>query len=167
MQNPIFYDACRNIARSVDDTICLEPPADDNYTPSRTSTLGSTTPTSEPSATPVPTEISNGTTNNNAQYYRVEAGDYCNKAIIKYSITLGDFLFLNQGVNQNYTNSFAEEDSIVEPVGPIQNYPDHPDYVPPIATVSKIPFDDPSSGNLCRSQDNRSPKEASTSKWIS
>ncbi|EWY81849.1 hypothetical protein FOYG_16058 [Fusarium oxysporum NRRL 32931] len=88
---------------------------------------------------------------------------------MKYSITFGDFLFLNQGVIQNCTNFFADECYCVEPVGPIQNYPGHPDYVPPITTVSEIPFDDPSSGNLCCSQDNRSPKEDmhSSSRWTS
>ncbi|GKU03002.1 unnamed protein product [Fusarium langsethiae] len=139
--NPILGDACRNIASSVGDTVCLEPPGDKEYTPSKTSTLGSTTSTAEPSAAPVPSDIANGTTKHCAQYYRVMTDDYCNKVIVKYSIPLEDFLFLNQGVNQNCTNLFAKESYCIEPVGPIEKYPNHPDYVPLLESVSEIPWD--------------------------
>ncbi|KAH6978803.1 hypothetical protein EDB82DRAFT_506277 [Fusarium venenatum] len=139
--NPILGEACRNIASSVGDTVCLEPPGDEEYTPLKTSTLESTTSTAEPSAAPVPSDIANGTTKHCAQYYRVVTGDYCNKVIVKYSIPLEDFLFLNQGVNQNCTNLFAKESYCIEPAGPIEKYRDHPDYVPPLESVSETPFD--------------------------
>ncbi|RFN52991.1 carbohydrate-binding module family 50 protein [Fusarium flagelliforme] len=140
--NPILGVSCRNIAKSVGDTICLEPPGDDDYTPPRTSPAATTTSTILPSAAPVPSDISNGTTEVCAQYYQVETGDYCNKIILKYTISLDDFLFLNQGINKNCTNLFAKESYCVEPVGPIEKYPDHPDYVPPFTFVSEIRFDD-------------------------
>jgi hypothetical protein len=140
--NPILGVSCRNIAKSVSDTICLEPPGDDDYTPPRTSPAATTTSTILPSAAPVPSDISNGTAEVCAQYYRVETGDYCNKIILKYTISLDDFLFLNQGINKNCTNLFAKESYCVQPVGPIEKYPDHPDYVPPFTSVSEIRFDD-------------------------
>ncbi|SPJ78710.1 uncharacterized protein FTOL_07101 [Fusarium torulosum] len=70
--------ACRNIDKSVADTICLEPPGDENYASPRTSPPGITAPIAESSAVPVPSDISNGTAMNRAQYYREGAGHYCN-----------------------------------------------------------------------------------------
>jgi hypothetical protein len=58
---------------------------------------------------------------------------------VKLRISLEDFLFLNQGLNGNYTNLFAEGSYYVAPVGNISDYPGHPDYVPPEESVTTIP----------------------------
>jgi hypothetical protein len=119
--------------------ICLSPPGDEAFTETNTATT-TTTATSSPTAVPVPTNIANGTNTNCAQYYHVQPGDYCNLVILKFSISLEDFLFLNAGVNSNCTNLYAEESYCVAPVGPIDQYPGHPDYVPPETSISTIPY---------------------------
>ncbi|KAH8679455.1 hypothetical protein BGZ61DRAFT_396391 [Ilyonectria robusta] len=137
--NPVLGPACNRLSLSVGDTICLEPHGDEEYTvPTHTTT----TPTPEPTAAPVPSNIATGTNKNCAQYYSVQPGDYCNQIILKFSISLSDFLFLNQGLNTECTNLFAEESYCVSPVGPINLYPGHPDYVGPSSSISDIPFSD-------------------------
>ncbi|RMJ12213.1 hypothetical protein CDV36_008133 [Fusarium kuroshium] len=102
----------------------------------------STTQVPVPTPAPVPSNIASGTNKNCAQFYSVEIGDYCNQIIMKFSILLEDFLFLNQGVNKECTNLYAEESYCVSPVGPINMYPGHPDYVDPITVVADINFND-------------------------
>lgn len=89
---------------------------------------------------PVPTNTAEGTNKKYAEYYTVEEGDYCNKIILKFSISLDDFLFLNSGVNKNCTNLFAEESYCVAPVGSIDDYPGSPGYVPPESSISDSPY---------------------------
>ncbi|PLB54895.1 hypothetical protein P170DRAFT_470329 [Aspergillus steynii IBT 23096] len=67
-------------------------------------------------------------------------GDYCNKVILKYSISLDDFLFLNKGVNKNCTNLFATESYCVSPFGSIDDYPGAPGYIDPSASYSDIHY---------------------------
>lgn len=86
----------------------------------------------------MPSNVAEGTTDHCAQYYTVEPGDYCNKLMVKFSISLDDFLFLNTGVNQNCTNLFAEESYCVEPVGSIDEYPGSPGYISPDPSVSDM-----------------------------
>lgn len=88
----------------------------------------------------VPTNVANGTNEKCAEYYTVGEGDYCNKVILKFRISLDDFLFLNSGVNKNCTNLFAEESYCVAPVGSIDDYPGSPGYVPPESSVSDSPY---------------------------
>ncbi|KAL2672956.1 hypothetical protein Neosp_013674, partial [[Neocosmospora] mangrovei] len=124
---------------SVGDSICLEPHNDEDYT---SPTHASTTQAPKPTAAPVPSSIANGTNENCAQYYFVQEGDYCNQIIVKFGISLADFLFLNQGINAECTNLMAEDSYCVAPVGPINMYPGHPDYVDPTSTIPDIPFSD-------------------------
>ncbi|GAW17906.1 hypothetical protein ANO14919_073750 [Xylariales sp. No.14919] len=137
--NPILDTLCRSIVKSVGDSICVTPPGDDEYNP----TPAPTTSTPAPSATavPVPDDIAVGTTENCANYYKVLPEEYCNLLIVRFSISLDDFLFLNQGVNANCTNLYAKESYCVAPVGPINEYPGHPDYIPPASTISEMPYD--------------------------
>ncbi|RSL86748.1 hypothetical protein CDV31_016358 [Fusarium ambrosium] len=133
------WKSCERLSMSVGDTICLEPHDDEDYAPiTRTATTESPAAT----AAPVPSNISNGTNENCAQFYSVEIGDYCNQVIMKFSISLQDFLFLNQGVNDECTNLFAKESYCVLPVGPINMYPGHPEYIDPATEVPDIDFDD-------------------------
>lgn len=95
--NPILGDLCHSINLSVGDSICISPPGEPNYTvPTIT-----TPPSSGPSTTaaPVPTPLAPGTTDHCAQYHLTEKGEYCNLLVIKFSIALEDFLFLNPHTN--------------------------------------------------------------------
>ncbi|KAL4746388.1 hypothetical protein BDW72DRAFT_197744 [Aspergillus terricola var. indicus] len=139
-ENPIVGPSCRSISSSVGDVICLSPPGDEAFTETATATTATTTTTSEPTAVPVPTNIANGTNTNCAQYYHVLPGDYCNLVIIKFGTSLEDFLFLNAGVNSNCTDLYVEESYCVAPVGPIDQYPGHPDYIPPETSISTVPY---------------------------
>lgn len=131
--------SCRSIGRSVGDVICLSPPGDEGYTTSTAATIPATT-TPEASAAPIPTDIAQGTTENCAEYYLVQPGDYCNEIILKYSISLDDFLFLNSGLNENCTNLYAYESYCVSPVGPIDQYPGHPGYILPSCSLSLVSY---------------------------
>lgn len=89
---------------------------------------------------PFPTNVAKGTNEKCAEYYTIEEGDYCNKVILKFSISLDDFLFLNSGINKNYTNLFAEESYSVAPVGLIDDYPRSPSYPPPRSPIWDFPY---------------------------
>ncbi|KAF4950590.1 hypothetical protein FGADI_8104 [Fusarium gaditjirri] len=141
-------DTCQSIAAAANITqvqlytchsICLEPHDDEDYAPI---TRPATTQVPVATPAPVPSNIASGTNKNCAQFYSVEIGDYCNQIIMKFSILLEDFLFLNQGVNKECTNLYAKESYCVSPVGPTNMYPDHPDYVDPTTVVADINFND-------------------------
>ncbi|KAF7870543.1 hypothetical protein EAF04_004287 [Stromatinia cepivora] len=137
--NPILGDLCRSINHSVGDLICVSPPGEPDYTvPTITAP-----PTSGPSTTaaPVPTPLAPGTTDYCAQYHLTKKGEYCNLLVIKFSIALEDFLFLNPHINANCTNLWANTYYCVKPVGSVDLYPSHSNYVPTTATYSTIPFD--------------------------
>ncbi|SPJ79174.1 uncharacterized protein FTOL_07565 [Fusarium torulosum] len=137
--NPVLGQSCSRLSLSVGHTICLEPHDDNDYKPI-TRTITSKPPGA--TAAPVPSNIADRTNKNCALYYSVEVGDYCNQVIMKFSIPLPDFLFLNQGVNKECTNLFAKESYCVSPLGPIDMYPGHPDYVDPTTAVPNINFND-------------------------
>lgn len=139
--NPILGQGCRHIDRSVGNSICVSPPGDDgSWTPITIPSAVSPTTTTISTPAPIPTNLANGTVERCAQYYLVESGDYCNKIILKYSISLDDFLFLNKGVNQNCTNLFANESYCVSPLGSIDDYPGAPGHIDPSASYSDIPY---------------------------
>lgn len=137
--NPVLGESCKRISLSVGHTVCVEPHADEDYAPITRTT---TTPAPEPTAAPVPSNIASGTYENCAEFYSVQVGDYCNQIILGFSISLQDFLFLNQGVNAECTNLFAEESYCVRSVGPVNMYPGHPDYVDPTTTTPDVGFGD-------------------------
>ncbi|KAF7556062.1 hypothetical protein G7Z17_g1763 [Cylindrodendrum hubeiense] len=137
--NPVLGSSCNRMSLSVGHTVCLEPHDDEDYVPITRTT---TTPTLEPTAAPVPSNIASGTNGNCAEFYSVQVGDYCNQIILGYGISLQDFLFLNQGLNAECTNLYAEEAYCVSPVGPINLYPGHPDYVEPTTSTADVAFDE-------------------------
>jgi hypothetical protein len=55
--------------------------------------------TSAYTAAPIPTDVANGTNTKCGKYYKAVPGDYCNLIVLKYSITLEDFIFLNTAIN--------------------------------------------------------------------
>lgn len=74
-------------------------------------------PTSASTAAAAPTDIAEGTNAYCGMYYKAVLGDYCNMLILRFKITIDDFLFLNPAVNTNCTNLFAEESYCVQAVG--------------------------------------------------
>lgn len=140
--NPVLGYLCSRIEKSIGDSICVTPPGDEDYKPNPITTLIPTPPPiATPTAVPVPGDVANGTNARCAKYYQVQPEEYCNLIIMKFSISLPDFRFLNQGINSDCTNLFAFESYCVEPVGPVNEYPEHPDYMPPASSVAERPYD--------------------------
>ena len=92
-----------------------------------------------------PTDIASGSNTDCGRWYNVYPGDYCNLVVIKFGISLSDFLFLNPELNANCTNLYANESYCVLPVGNIADYPGNPGYVPtatstgPLVVYSSLP----------------------------
>lgn len=86
----------------------------------------------------VPTNVASDTNTRCATYYTTLEGDYCNLIIVKYSISLDNFLFLNPSVNENCTNLWAETSYCVEAVGDINTYSGMPAYVTATATYVSL-----------------------------
>lgn len=89
----------------------------------------------------VPTDLATNTNTRCAMYYKTSLGDYCNMIIIKYGISLDDFLFLNPSVNANCTNLWADTSYCVEAVGDIETYSGMPAYVTATATYVSLAGD--------------------------
>jgi hypothetical protein len=127
--NPVLGYLCNKIEKSVGDSICVSPPGDADFKPNPTPTMA-----------PVPGDFANGTNSRCAKLYQVQPDEYCNLLILKFSISLVDFRFLNQGINDNCTNLFAFESYCVESLGPINEYPGHTDYIPPQSSAPEFPY---------------------------
>lgn len=97
----------------VGNQVCDGVPGAPYITPAPT-TLAPSIPTT---AAPVPTNVADGAVSYCGRSYQAIPGDYCNLVIMRFSISLDDFLFLNSGVNENCTNLFAYESYCVQPVG--------------------------------------------------
>jgi hypothetical protein len=93
--------------------VCFSVPGRPYTTPAPT-TLAPTIPIT---AAPVPTDIADGINQYCGRYYQAKLGDYCNMIVIKFGISLDDFVFLNPVINANCTNLFAEESYCVQAVG--------------------------------------------------
>ncbi|KAK6220001.1 LysM domain-containing protein [Colletotrichum tabaci] len=120
--NLVINPVCSNIDMMNGTTLCITPPG----------------PQLPP---PMPPGGSNKPC---ARWYDVEAGDYCNLVVLKFAISLDDFLFLNAGINANCTNLYAGESYCVQPVGDIHTYDARPGYdsvtIDPSATFTGVPF---------------------------
>lgn len=95
--NPNFDLLCSNIARSVGLEICISTPGDTYTVPGVTVTAAVTSATT---AAAVPTNLAEGSTTNCGLYVEAQAGDYCNLLIVRYGISLANFLILNPEVNE-------------------------------------------------------------------
>ncbi|KAI0398850.1 hypothetical protein F4802DRAFT_613319 [Xylaria palmicola] len=122
--NPSIDLACSNLDKQAGYELCVGNPDPGYVAP--TSTSLSVSPTTATSPVAIPTDIANGTTTNCGSYYQAVPGDYCNLLLIRYGLSLGDFLVLNPEVNENCTNLFAYESYCILPVGDIGNYPGAP-----------------------------------------
>lgn len=115
----------------VDYQLCISKPGGTYTMPSTTRTATTATTTAL-----VPTNLAQGTNTDCAEYYTAVSGDYCSLVIIKFSISLDDFLFLNPEVNENCTNLYAEEAYCVEAVGDINTYSGMPGYASTTAALA-------------------------------
>lgn len=97
----------------VGDQVCISKPGNPYVLPSST-VLVQTMPTTP---APVPTDVAAGTNTYCGMYYQAVLGDFCNTIVMKFGISLADFVFLNPAINENCTNLFAEESYCVEAVG--------------------------------------------------
>ncbi|KAI1448974.1 carbohydrate-binding module family 50 protein [Annulohypoxylon stygium] len=132
--NPVLNAGCYNINRMVGDQLCISPPGD-AYEDPPTTTLA---PTVAITPAPVPTDIANGTTQRCGKYYQVQPDEYCNLLVVRYSISLGDFLFLNPDLYENCTNLYAYESYCIQPVGDINTYSGKPGWRP--TDITSVPF---------------------------
>lgn len=122
--NPQLDLACSNLNMSLGLELCVGSPGTPYTAPNSsasTGTTGSGSTATAPAA--IPDNVVNGTNTNCGQYYTVQAGDYCNLVVLRFGISLSDFMFLNPEINSNCTNLFAQESYCVEPVGDINSYP--------------------------------------------
>ncbi|KAL8659924.1 MAG: hypothetical protein Q9202_006879 [Teloschistes flavicans] len=158
--NPILDASCYNMDKINGSQICISAPGKPYVTP----TISLVAPTIATTPAPVPTDVADGVNPSCGRYYHVVTGDYCNMIVIKFKITMDDFIFLNPSINVNCTNLFADESYCVQAVGdskrligragystpaPTQgpitaHYADLPDatYVPPRATATPTPYAD-------------------------
>ncbi|KAG9799438.1 Six-hairpin glycosidase, partial [Aureobasidium melanogenum] len=95
-------------------------------------------------AASVPTDVATGTNHRCGQFYRAVPGDYCNMLLIKFSISLDDFVFLNPAINANCTNLYAQESYCVRAVGDINTYSGKFGAITATATIASVdtPFAD-------------------------
>ncbi|EJT78005.1 hypothetical protein GGTG_03108 [Gaeumannomyces tritici R3-111a-1] len=89
--NPILGDLCRSMKNSIGDSIRVSPPGEPDYT---ISPYPTTTGPPVQTVPPVPPNTAPNTTTNCVLYHFVAEGEHCNKLVVKYSISLPNFLFL-------------------------------------------------------------------------
>ncbi|KAK4186732.1 hypothetical protein QBC35DRAFT_452972 [Podospora australis] len=133
--NPVLNAGCYNIENLEGHQLCVSPPGPVYVDPNP----GVLAPTTASEPAPVPTDLANGTTTRCGKYYQVQPDEYCNLLVVRFHISLSDFLFLNPALNANCTNLFAFESYCIEPVGDIATYPGQPGNNP-TNPVSSIPF---------------------------
>ena len=111
--NPVLNSGCYNLPRLVGDQLCVSIPGRPYVAP--TTTIDSPTVPTTPA--PVPTDIAEGTNTYCGRYHQAVLGEYCNLIVIKYGITMDNFVFLNQEINVNCTNLLASSNYCVQAVG--------------------------------------------------
>lgn len=132
--NPQLDLACSNLNMSLGLELCVGSPGTSYTAPNSSATTGTTGSGSTAPAS-IPDNIANGTNTDCGQYYTVQTGDYCNLLVLRFGISLSDFMFLNPEINSNCTNLFAQESYCVEPVGDINSYPGY-DGVTPLGNLT-------------------------------
>ncbi len=96
--NPILGVACRSPEKSVGDSICISPPGGgSNYTVPTSTPTTTSSPADIPA--PIPTDVALGTNTYCSLFHEVRPEEYCNLLLIRYAISMIDFLFLNSAIN--------------------------------------------------------------------
>ncbi|KAL8719183.1 MAG: hypothetical protein Q9225_003784 [Loekoesia sp. 1 TL-2023] len=93
--------------------VCVSAPGKPYVTP----TVSLVAPTIATTPALVPTDVAEAVNPRCGRYYHVVKGDYCNMIVIKFKITMEDFVFLNPSINANCTNLLADESYCVQAVG--------------------------------------------------
>jgi LysM repeat protein len=132
--NPSINGLCSNLGDMVNQTICTSNPLG-NFAASNVTGNGLGIFTT---AAPVPSPLGPNTTTNCGRYFTILPGDDCSTVSLKFSIDLGDFIFLNPEVNVNCTNLWLDYNYCIAPVGNIRSYPGYPK--PPTSTFSITPM---------------------------
>ncbi|KAF8457847.1 hypothetical protein BDZ91DRAFT_785929 [Kalaharituber pfeilii] len=132
--NPSINSGCYNLDKMVGYQVCVSIPGRPYVAP--TTTIAA--PTIPTTPAPVPTDLANQTTTYCGRYYQAQVGDYCNLIVMKYGISLSDFVFLNPAINVNCTNLFAQESYCVQAVGDINTYSGHPNSQAASATLTSV-----------------------------
>ena len=96
--NPSINVGCNNIETWIGYQICIEKPG----SPFVSATASFSAVTSASVAISIPTNVAEGTNTKCARYYSPVQGDYCNLVILKFGISLPDFLVLNPEINAKY-----------------------------------------------------------------
>ncbi|KAL9029149.1 MAG: hypothetical protein Q9196_002579, partial [Gyalolechia fulgens] len=125
--NPVLDNSCFNLAKMNGSQVCIRSPGRPYVTP----TVDLAAPTIAITAAPVPTDVASGVNPRCGKYYHVVTGDYCNMIVIKFHITMDDFIFLNPAINSNCTNLFADESYCVQALGDINTYSGRAGYSTP------------------------------------
>lgn len=105
--------SCYNIAKMNGSQVCVSAPGKAYVTP----TVSLVAPTIATTAAPAPTDVASGVNPRCGRYYHVVTGDYCNMIVIKFKITMDDFIFLNPSINSNCTNLLADESYCIQAIG--------------------------------------------------
>ncbi|OBT95526.2 hypothetical protein VE01_05175 [Pseudogymnoascus verrucosus] len=111
--NPVINAGCYNMNKLVGTELCVGSPGKTYTTP----TVTLVQPTTATTPAPVPTDVADLTSTYCGKYYMAVTGDYCNLIVLRFSISMPDFVFLNPAINVNCTNLFADESYCVQPVG--------------------------------------------------
>ncbi|KAJ4380904.1 hypothetical protein N0V86_004267 [Didymella sp. IMI 355093] len=137
--NPAINPVCSDLDMMNGTTLCIES-SGPKLPPIRTSFL-SVTPRS---AAPIPDNTAIGSSKPCGRRYEVEADDYCNTVTLTFAISLEDFVFLNTGVDCNYTKPYAEQSYCIQAVCDINTYPSRPGYnsvtIDPNEAFTGVPF---------------------------
>lgn len=91
--NPVLNAGCSNVARSAGSLICVGQPGAQYSPPSATTSAPGTT------VAPLPSDVADGTNERCARFYRAVLGDYCNLLVMRFAISLPEFVFLNPAIN--------------------------------------------------------------------
>jgi hypothetical protein len=118
----------------VGDQICVNKPGKP-WVLASTTNLAPSIPTTP---APVPTNVAAGTNTDCGLFYTAQQGDYCNLIVLKFGISLTDFVFLNPAINANCTNLYAAESYCVQAVGDINTYSGRPAYASYTATLTTL-----------------------------
>lgn len=114
----VLDSSCYNMAKMNGSQVCISSPGRPYVTP----TVDLAAPTIATTAAPAPTDVASGVNPRCGKYYHVVTGDYCNMIVIKFHITMDDFIFLNPAINSNCTNLFADESYCVQAVGDSKSF---------------------------------------------
>lgn len=93
--NPWINSGCYNFNNTIGTHICVNQPGEKYIAPM--DPIGA--PSAATSAVPIPSDIAANTTKSCGLYYSIKAGDYCEQVVLKFGITIPDFLILNRNVN--------------------------------------------------------------------